>query len=236
MRNLKLVLVVSGLLFACGGNSSDGGGGGTSSNAAGAGNSAAGSTSGGSNDNGGATGSAGSAGSGSDTCASFTPCGGTPIGTWNIRDFCTANSIIMNPTDCAGAVFQVTSSSATGSITLNSDLTAATNVMVTVGESASLPASCFTQDQCTQFQTGVAQSDGVTGATCSYSASTGCFCSLTITSQQASSGTYTTSGTNVTLSTADADPETDAYCVSGNTLTIQNTDINGTVTTVTATK
>jgi len=227
---------VSGLLFACGGNSSDGGGGGTSSNAAGAGNSAAGSTSGGSNDNGGATGSAGSAGSGSDTCASFTPCGGTPIGTWNIRDFCTANSIIMNPTDCAGAVFQVTSSSATGSITLNSDLTAATNVMVTVGESASLPASCFTQDQCTQFQTGVAQSDGVTGATCSYSASTGCFCSLTITSQQASSGTYTTSGTNVTLSTADADPETDAYCVSGNTLTIQNTDINGTVTTVTATK
>ncbi len=86
------------------------------------------------------------------------------------------------------------------------------------------PASCLSPQMpdCT-----VLESDG---AVCTGSpATTGCTCTNSEVEPQAGSGTWSTSGTTMTIDDGSGPQVTD-YCVSGNTMQLQDED--GTITTV----
>jgi hypothetical protein len=180
--------------------------------------------------------------SGSDgaSCSSFSACGGDVVGTWTLDSFCDTEKTIPNTSDCPGAVLAITSSAATGKVTFNADGTDATDVQITIGESGKFPAACYTAQDCSNAQTAVnSTGDGqTTTGTCSYSATSGCSCSVKIVSDSNTTGTYQISKSNITLLT-DGDtgtPDADTFCVSGNTLSVRSTNTDGTTATFTATK
>jgi hypothetical protein len=176
----------------------------------------------------------GSNSDGSGSCSTIKACGGDVTGTWTISSLCTSGSI-QNPTTCAGATLNLGSVTASGTITFNGDGTETANVTENGTESAHFPASCYTEVQCDAFASALSMEDGVSDASCSYSGS-GCSCSLKLTTQTSTTGTYQTTGSNLTVTTTGSDPETDSYCVSGNQLSLQFSGSDGTLSVITATK
>jgi hypothetical protein len=187
-----------------------------------------------------ATLSCGSSSSGSGgSCPQTTPCGGNLVGTWDITASCgTGGSMMSNPM-CPGENVALTSVNETGSFTFNMDGTYATMGSISVQEAASVPLSCLSMGggtaTCGQLamalnaqMIGTVQPDGgvspgSTSATCSMSGAN-CECNVTFSLPNTSAmGTYTTSGTGVTLTPNGGGPTTDGYCVQGSTLTLATT-------------
>lgn len=257
------VVGISVAVSGCGGSSSSssdasGGskGGDTMAGAAGklqgsAGQATAGST--GQADGGGASGlggsganagSPGSSGSGSGSagqsgmCPAITACGGSLVGKWQLTDLCLNLTADGTDLGCDGATLSLDHVTPSGSIEFKADLTWQTSSEIKVDEHLNFPTSCYTSDQCTQFETALKAEDGVTSATCTYDAQSGCSCKISSAQPSMNGGTYAVSGNNVTLTTdgSDGPPETDSFCVSGNTLHLQNDSASGGIAVITATK
>ena len=174
-------------------------------------------------------------GGGSASCNAASACGGNIVGTWHISNVCLPPVDVPPPDTCPSGKISVPNPTATGTITFADDGTMTTAVTTTFKESVSFPVSCYNEAQCTQFAAVAQQQDGVTGATCAFNATSGCSCSLTLSSDDTSSGTYTVSGSNITTSSAGSPDDNGTYCVSGSTLSVRQTDADGT-TTIIATK
>jgi hypothetical protein len=165
------------------------------------------------------------------SCGSFTACGGSIDGTWQIDGTCMAGDLAaalksgMNlPSACSDLITSVTQVT-TGSVTFASG-TETNNVTTTVTERINYTSACVSAmtkqnvvldaSACSQLQSSVSSSTSGASATCALVGNS-CGCSVTLTSADTSTSTYTVSG-NTLVPGDGTDPV--SYCVSGSTLKI----------------
>lgn len=204
----------------------------------GTGNKTTGTGNGGSGGMGGMTGSGGVNGN-----CSFTACGGNIVGTWTIQSLCAPSSFASCPEPLI-----VDRSGAAAIYTFGSNGVFTYSASGTVLETISYTKDCLTSspdaglsDLCaalqSEVQSSIAKADGgslsgLTGFTCALQ-SDRCVCTETFANlMQNETGTYTTSGNQVTVTitsgaSTDGGIPTSDYCVSGNTLKLRSTGTSG---------
>ena len=159
-----------------------------------------------------------SSSSGGTDCTMFSACGGDVTGTWTLTKACTSGAPNPLATQCPSSTFQIVETVG-GTINFKSDGTYSANTTSSSAGDFTLPASCLMGATCAQLQASLNQAgDGGTGTmgTCTDAAG-GCSCHVTAAgSNSATTGTYSTSGTTITLNNKPS-----PYCVKGNGLLIQ---------------
>jgi hypothetical protein len=202
---------------------------------------------------GGVGGTGGSTGTGgvNGNC-SFTACGGNLVGTWTIQSICTPSPFASCPepvmVDRSGAVATYTFGS-NGVFTY----AASGTVIETISyrkDCLSSSADAGLSDLCTALQSAVQSSiasadggagSGITGFTCAVQ-NDRCVCTETFMNlMQNETGTYTTSGNQVTImitsgGSTDGGIPTSDYCVSGSTLKLRSTSTSGSEVVATLTR
>ncbi len=159
-------------------------------------------------------------------CQTTPPCGGNIVGTWKIISACETGQPPESDGGGCAQTAEVDSINASGSITYNPDGTYELTIGASVSETVTLSSGCLVggptpltcQDLSGTASTGV----GTESESCT-TTSTGCSCQISanVPATQGT-GTYVTSGTTLTM--MGADEETDGYCVSGNTLSLDRSD------------
>jgi len=171
-----------------------------------------------------------SCGGGSGSCGKVAPCGGDVVGNYNITSAClTLSSMDMPLEGCPGATVNASGIRVSGSASFNADMTYTLNETISASASETIPASCLTMNgitlTCQQLDQAIQQlvteNPGVfQSAHCAGASS--CTCSFTLAPVTTnSSGTYTTSGTTLTLSGGGGGE----YCVQGNELHLISIDM-----------
>jgi hypothetical protein len=160
--------------------------------------------------------------SGGGTCPAFTPCGGSPVGTWEIKDYCVKN--VPNPlgNQCMGATVSADGLSASGTVTYNADMTTSSNVTLKGSIKMSVPKSCLPFGATCELLNASLQEEirDPTSDIMSGSCSGGDTCNCTLTmkpSAEMSTGTWRMMG-NLLIEDGDDGLE---YCVKGNELLIR---------------
>jgi hypothetical protein len=160
-------------------------------------------------------------------CLKFQPCGGDVVGTWKFLGGCTSQQGLADlsaqlEASCAGASITDFDIGLSGTITFSADLTYSTNAIETITVTESIPLSCTGFSTCAAVQSATAN----TTATCT--GTTTCTCRITGSPPGNETGTYTISGTSLTMVGPD-DTETDGYCVENGRLhVISLSDTTGT--------
>jgi hypothetical protein len=179
-----------------------------------------------------------SSGSGGN-CGKGSACGGNIVGSWQITSACSTGGGSMPNSSCPGETISIDSANESGSIDFAADGTYMATISSTVKETLIVPVSCLSMGgatvTCDQFGMALSGalmqpdggSTGTISASCSMSGAN-CNCSTTFAfSGQTATGTYATSGTNVTI-TPNGGPSTiDGYCVQGNTLNLFSSGSSG---------
>jgi hypothetical protein len=172
----------------------------------------------------------------SGSCGKVSPCGGDVVGTWKIVDSCEEGSSLSTAnSSCPSETGQVTSMSASGTATFNSDMTYALSLTESFSETLSVPMSCLsmggitvTCDELTTALGGLLESDGGTTTNCTASGS-GCDCNISLSGLTTNDmGTYTVSGNTLTTTSTTSPGTTGGgdYCVQGgNTLHLISTQM-----------
>jgi hypothetical protein len=156
------------------------------------------------------------------TCSVFTPCGGSVVGTWDVKEFCATGSMALEIPNCPTASAVVENFTATGSVTYNANLTSSGNVAFTGVMKATVPMSCLNGQTCAQLESAFKAeltdpNTDFTSAACT--GSTACVCMLGLKSMQvAEPGTYLTSGNNLTHRDAANEEDNYEYCASATEL------------------
>lgn len=152
---------------------------------------------------------------GSGTCAAFTPCGGSLVGTWHIDSLCISPPIMQSSTTCPSAQDEL---SADGTLTFGADGSFdPSKAMLSVA--IVYPPSCIADSAaCDQLGTELGP--------CTSTADGGCRCTPETTTTMASMESYVTSGSTVVLTSTDPNTgmpktETAYYCVTGNQLRLR---------------
>lgn len=167
----------------------------------------------------GALGCGGSSDGGS--CGTVQPCGGSVVGTWKVASTCVLDDSLFatDATDiCATATIHVNNVSATGGVTYGADETYQDSGSITVGFQLTIPTSCLQAGAtCSDVDASFASDSTVTSHSCATSGAA-CVCSIVMTDPMTDSGTYSTSGTNLTTTPAGGSASTDSYCIAGGML------------------
>ncbi len=170
---------------------------------------------------GGMTGADGGPGGG--TCTSNASCGGDIVGAWTIVQACNAKA--SKSKTCGAETYTVSNPVQSGTLTFRADGTA-TEVLRTTGTLADvLPPICLTNaaQTCADIEASyrelVQSGAGYTSASCADNAGT-CECALGFDTTTNVSGTYTTSGSTLTVVTNGGSSSSQTYCVTGSTLII----------------
>jgi hypothetical protein len=165
------------------------------------------------------------------TCGSFTACGGSLVGTWTFTASCAtfAPGALGPPfSTCPQSVVSATAD-VTGSVTFNADMTYSVNDTTSLQIKATLPNTCL--------DGGAAVCSGMVGGGGTLSDDgTTCTLNMSQNSPTNETGTYTTSGNTFTTMKDGGSDTPIQYCVSGTTLTAQQTDSKGNTVQYTATK
>jgi hypothetical protein len=182
------------------------------------------------------------------SCDSFTACGGDLVGTWRVVSSCgSVSSSPCPPSERISFKSSVTAtyafaSDGTFTFAASGDLTEALHYpLACLGgiTDAGIPQACADIERTflTTTQTGDAGTQTVVkSASCSTAANNTCACTAVLTSSNAqTTGSYTTSGNQLTLAGSALDGGVrDAgadsvweYCVSGNTLTLHSFSSSG---------
>jgi len=159
------------------------------------------------------------------------PCGGDPVGNWHTTSAC-ANAAEANMAFleglmgfCSTASLAGFSVSPSGTFNIGADMTYSLNMTMNMVVSVNIPASCLMGANCAllnaQIQTEVG-TGGITAATCSGSSS--CTCTITGATSEATTGTYTTAGTEMMLTSATGGTDGGPYCVQGSTIHLLTVD------------
>jgi hypothetical protein len=175
---------------------------------------------------------------GEAACAAFDGCGGDLTGTWTIAALCETGLQdpikVTCPTGSSTYVWTVA-----GSYTFNTDGTFSNVVSMSLSETLWLPAACLGGAQtCPSLEPEMMQSGGpaVRSSTCTGNVSDACTCvQIAGPSGGSLAGTFTVSGTSLTLNPSSGKTLTYVLCVQGNVLKMQATTGQYT-TTLTATK
>lgn len=179
-------------------------------------------------------------GSSSGSCGKVSPCGGDVVGTYNISAGCinTAAINMMNVVSgCSGATVNTSGVKVTGTGSFNADLTYSVMETLSASISETLPASCLTMTsngvtvtltcaQVDQVIQQLVQMDPTTFQSAHCAGTGSCTCSFTLAPQTTSeTGTYVTSGTNITMTSSTGTVTTDPYCVQGKDLHVMSVDM-----------
>ena len=168
-----------------------------------------------------ATGCSSSGSSSTSNCGKVAACGGNVVGTWKIIDACTTSSTPTMPnTSCPGETLQVTGFQASGTLTINTDMTYTTSTSTTASLQLVEPVSCLMGGTCSQLSMSLSSSDGGTSGSCTTSGAN-CNCTGTFGGGATTEmGAYTVSGTTITTTPANGTSTTNSYCVQGTMLHI----------------
>ena len=159
-------------------------------------------------------------------CQAVAPCGGDVTGTWKITSVCQQpqSADLGDGGSCPGQMLQVSLVGLDGTVTFGGGSFTSAITGGAASEMLTEPTSCFGANtsvlSCDQLSTALMESDAGTTGSCAVSGSN-CICNGTVTVQPTtSSGTYTISGTSLSLTLANSTtgPQSDGYCVQGNTL------------------
>jgi hypothetical protein len=230
----RVALAVSLLLLAgCGSGTNSSGAGGS------AGNPAAGRGGTGGINMAGAAGSGGAGAGGADAggaCTSFTACGGSLLGTWQLTSTC----FFMPPaaSGCADETVDAATFHESGSYVFNSDLTYAASVIPSGTLGFTMPQSCTPAQPiattCAVFNSTYSSLVSQPGspyasAGCAVSG-TDCVCTFTFNGQTVSAtGTYAVGTDTVTLTRAGSTTSTtNNFCVQGTALSLDAVSLAGT--------
>jgi len=169
--------------------------------------------------------------SSSGSCGKVQPCGGDIVGDYTITGTCVNNGTIAMQIaqylpGCPQLTANVSSLHVSGTQSFNADLTYSADEMVTASGQAMVPPSCLMSggitltcpeldlllQQLISTNPGQLQSAHCTGGTT-------CLCGFVLAPMHLlQTGTYTTSGTNLTLMASDGTYAADQYCVQKNEL------------------
>jgi hypothetical protein len=172
------------------------------------------------------TGSAGSGGS--TTCEKVSACGGDLAGTWKMTQICVEQPGTSDDIKaiCETAKLEINTTTVSGSLTYKPDMTFSQTTTLDATATLVLPASCLksgsTTYTCPQLQEAFRKDPGATMIECTSSSDGGCNCKNLVHEVTANDGTYSASGSTVTLTTA-KDKGTAEYCVKGSKLYLHTT-------------
>jgi hypothetical protein len=183
-------------------------------------------------------------GSSNGSCGTFTPCGGSVVGTWKVATMC------MSTTDAGAPKTDAACSTTTsnpnmkygGTFTFRNDATYTADLAVSGSQTLSYSPGCFSGTYSCSAIDSVFKDPGIADAGMSVSCTSGssgsCTCNETMnTALTAIEGVYTTSDTTITMTSGSgSSPETSDYCVQGNTLTLHESNSSGQSSTLVATK
>jgi hypothetical protein len=133
----------------------------------------------------------------------FVACGGNPTGTWQIDKFCIDfDGIVLDP-DCPTMTFDWSGVTVSGTAVFNADMTYAINSVSGGSLSYTIPAACIPPQvqQCSSL-----------GATCTGNPAQSCTCTEAVDEQDSEAGTWSTSGTTLTITPDGEDPFVGEYC------------------------
>jgi hypothetical protein len=159
------------------------------------------------------------------TCNEFTPCGGDVVGSWEITETCIDPSVTVAIGDCSDTAVDYRSYEVDGEYVFD----ASGNVTVTFDSRFSyvwdIPRSCFSDYTCTEMETLLNSATSTGTSTIEFSATcpeapTVCRCEITGSIAGTNVATYTTSGSTLTIVSADSE-STQQYCVDGDDLTMR---------------
>ena len=176
----------------------------------------------------------GEVGGGEVANCEFESCGGDLTGLWNIDRFCVQAPEVPPWEECPEAMMEM-NMSATGMITFGDDGTFSRASQMNGILSVSTPANCIPQGlSCELFGDAIAMGDPSDGdpvgvASCEQADDVSpCDCTISYEGTlEEESGTYEVTENNVTLTSGDEDsegPETLAFCVQDDALTLQIDD------------
>jgi hypothetical protein len=139
------------------------------------------------------------------SCASFTPCGGDPTGTWKYAaGGCIAE---IDKSACPSATISNTNITVKGTVTFSGGTNVSRSAQISLSAKASIPASCTKGLPCSIIQAGLTQPPptglGMDTATCTTGASGSCDCDVGKTVTDVRSGTYTLTNGGHTIQTDD---------------------------------
>jgi hypothetical protein len=162
-------------------------------------------------------GSTGDSDGGSASCTTA-PCGGELVGTWTAKQGCASGSYTSTIAGCTSTTVTVSNFTVGGTLTFNGDGTWNDSLNESLSAHEEFPATCLAAAECTQHEASLTSQPGITGASCQFGDACACDYVSTVTLNK--SGSFQTSGSSVTFAGA-GQPDTEGYCVSGNTLTLR---------------
>ncbi len=192
---------------------------------------------GGTTGSGGTSGLGGTSGSGGTgagaTCGTVEPCGGSLTGTWTLASECLNVAALTTAAQqgiCAQALVTSATASISGNATFNTNLSYSVSETVTGVVIYDIPSTCTSGLTCVDY--GAYQSATLpAGESFTCTGTTLCVCTQSVLSTTTDSGTYSTTGSNVVLTSAvSGTTNSGGYCVQGSTLhlvTVDPTTNNG---------
>ena len=182
-------------------------------------------TAGGTGGTSGTGGGGGTGGSGGGSgCGSVAPCGGSIAATWSITGICVTPQTMNNP-NCPGGTLTITGATESGTLSFTSAGTYTANVTATVSIMDTTPSSCIAPATCADL----AAAYVAEGASATCTGTSVCNCTIVIASSGSEAGTYTTSGTTLTITDSTGEVDSMGYCVQGDTLHLTNFNTAGQV-------
>jgi hypothetical protein len=174
-------------------------------------------------------------GGSSGSCGKVQPCGGDVVGNWRISGACLDSAALSMDIGmaCPGATINISLVNVSGSASFNADLTYTVTQSASFTAQETIPASCLTSGGLTltcaqldqQLQQQIAM-DPSTFQSARCSGSSSCTCTFTIAPQTSTdTGTYTTSGTTLSITSSDGSTSSNGYCVQGNEFHIVQFDM-----------
>ena len=155
------------------------------------------------------------------TCASNASCGGDVVGTWTIVRAC--NTTASMPPGCGAETYTVTDTAQTGTLAFRADGTVTEMIRTTGTFTLMSPPECLASSMETCADVDASYKDLVrtgssyTAANCADNAGT-CVCTLMFDTTSDIAGTYTTSGSTVTITSSGN--AVASYCVTGSTMVL----------------
>jgi hypothetical protein len=170
-------------------------------------------------------------------CSDASACGGDVTGTWKIASSCLEMEPQMpGSMSCPGATGQMQDVKMNGGVTYGADKTYQSNITLTGKVIVTLPASCLMQQgttvSCAQLQQSLQSSAADQGyESVSCTGSSGCTCTMQLAPQtDTTSGTYSTNGGTLTMTSSGGSPDDSDYCVAGGKLTLSPSDPGSPIT------
>ena len=158
------------------------------------------------------------------------PCGGDPVGNWQASGAC-ANAAELNMAFLEGLMGFCTTASLggysirpSGTFNLAADLTYSLNMTLNMTISVNIPGSCLMGQSCSVLNAALQGqvSGDIQSVSCAGSGS--CTCTFNALTTAAETGTYTTAGTEMALTSSAGATSGGPYCVQGSTLHLLTVD------------